>query len=240
MEFMIIAGPCAVESEERIIKTAEFLKEKGIKFLRGGTFKNRTSPDAFRGLGEESIKLMLKAKEKTGLSLVSEILDPRKIDLFKDIDIIQIGARNMQNFPLLIEAAKTQKTILLKRSFGATIAEWINAARYITKQGNNNIIMCARGIRTFETETRNTPDIDAIPIIKEKTGFPVLFDPSHCAGRKDLILPLAKAAIAAGADGLMIEVHPEPEKALSDPKQQLNFKEFEKLLKDIEPYIKLR
>lgn len=229
---MIIAGPCAVESEEQILKTAEFLKSKGIEYLRGGTFKHRTSPDAFQGLGEKGIRLLEKAKQKTQLKLVCEILDPRKIDLFKNIDIIQIGARNMQNFPLLIEAGKTQKTILLKRGFSNTIDEWVKAAEYIKKQGNDDIIMCARGIRTFETETRNTADIDAIPILKQK-GFKVLFDPSHCAGRKDLIIPLSKAAIAAGADGLIVEVHPDPEKALSDKEQQLTFAEFDKFLKEI-------
>ena len=238
-DFLIIAGPCAVESEKHILKTAEFLKKLGIKYLRGGTYKHRTSPDAFQGLGDEAISLMEKAKQETGLKLVSEILDPRKIDQFKNIDIIQIGARNAQNFPLIIEAAKTKKTILLKRGFGNTIDEWLKAADYIKKQGNNDIIMCARGIRTFETETRNSPDIDAIPIVKQK-GFKVIFDPSHCSGKKELVLPLAKAAIAAGADGLIVEVHPDPKKALSDSAQQLTFEEFENFLKEIQPYINLR
>jgi 3-deoxy-7-phosphoheptulonate synthase len=237
-KFMIIAGPCAVESEEQILKTAEFLKKHNIMYLRGGAFKPRTSPDSFQGLGKKGLDILLKAKEKYNLKIVSELMDTRDIPLFKDIDIIQIGARNMQNFPLLIEAGKTQKTILLKRGLSATIEEWINAAKYIQKQGNNNIIMCARGIRTFETAARNTPDIDAIPMIEQKTSFKIIFDPSHATGKKELIIPMAKAAIAAGADGLMIEVHPNPKKALSDSEQQFDFKEFQEFLKEINLSIK--
>jgi len=235
---MIIAGPCAVESEEQIVKTAEFLKQKGIKYLRAGAFKPRTSPDSFQGLKKQGIELLEQVKKDTGLKIVSEIMDTRDIKLFDNIDIIQIGARNMQNFPLLIEVGKTKNTILLKRGFGNTIDEWIKSAEYIKKQGNNNIIMCARGIRTFETQARNTSDIDAIPILKQK-GFTVIFDPSHATGKKQLITPMAKAAIAAGADGLMIEVHPTPNKALSDQDQQLTFREFEKCLEAIKPYIQL-
>lgn len=237
--FLLIAGPCAVESEEQLIKTAEFLKSKGITHMRGGAFKPRTSPEAFQGLKEEGIGLLLEAKNKTGLKIVSELMDTRDLKHFQDIDVIQIGARNMQNFPLLIEAGRTNKTILLKRGLAATIEEWINAASYIQKQGNNNIIMCARGVRSFETETRNISDIDAIPIIKNKTDFRVIFDPSHATGKKEYILPIAKAAIAAGADGLMVEVHPEPDKALCDSKQQFTLEEFEKFLEEIKPYIDL-
>ncbi|MBD3355187.1 3-deoxy-7-phosphoheptulonate synthase [Candidatus Woesearchaeota archaeon] len=230
---ILIAGPCAVESEKQILKTAEFLKKHNIKYLRGGAFKPRTSPDSFQGLKEKGIKILLKAKENYSLNIVTELMDSKDIPLFKDIDVLQIGARNMQNFPLLIEAGNIGKTILLKRGLSATIEEWINAAKYIQKQGNNNIIMCARGIRTFEKETRNTPDISAIPLIKQKTDFKVIFDPSHATGKKELILPMAKAALAAGADGLMVEVHPAPKKALSDSEQQFNFIEFKKFLEKI-------
>lgn len=230
---MIIAGPCAVESEEQILKTAEFLKKHNIQYMRGGAFKPRTSPDSFQGLGKEGIDILLKAKEK-GLKIVSELMDPRDIPLFKDIDIIQIGARNMQNFRLLIEAGKMKKPVILKRGLSATIDEWVKASQYLTKNGCKEVIFCCRGIRTFETETRNTADIDAIPILKQK-GFKIIFDPSHSAGRKDIIIPLAKAAIAAGADGLMIEVHPDPSSSLSDKEQQFDFTEFETFLKEINP-----
>src|SRR3989344_4388059 len=226
-KFYLIAGPCAVESEKQILEISKFLKDKGIKYLRGGSFKHRTNPDAFQGLGKE------------GMKIVSEILDVRDIRLFKDVDIIQIGARNSQNFPLIKEVAKTSKIILLKRGFGNTIDEWISTSKYIVKEGNKNIIMCCRGIRTFENGMRNSADIDAIPIVKKKTGFPVVFDPSHSAGRKDLVVPLSKAAIAIGCDGLLIEVHNKPEEALSDNKQQLNFEEFEELLEEIKPYLEL-
>jgi|SRR3989344_599891 len=238
-KFYLIAGPCAVESEKQILEISKFLKDKGIKYLRGGSFKHRTNPDAFQGLGKEGIKFLMKAKERTGMKIVSEILDVRDIRLFKDVDIIQIGARNSQNFPLIKEVAKTSKIILLKRGFGNTIDEWISTSKYIVKEGNKNIIMCCRGIRTFENGMRNSADIDAIPIVKKKTGFPVVFDPSHSAGRKDLVVPLSKAAIAIGCDGLLIEVHNKPEEALSDNKQQLNFEEFEELLEEIKPYLEL-
>jgi len=231
-EKMMIAGPCAVESEEQIMKVAAFLKSKGIKHLRGGAYKPRTSPDSFQGLGRKGIEILIKAREKYGLKIVTEIMDTRDIEHFKDVDVVQIGARNMQNYPLLIEVGKLGKTVLLKRGLSSTIKEWISAADYIKKQGNNDIIMCARGIRTFETETRFSADIDAIPILKQK-AFRVIFDPSHAAGRKDIILPLSKAALAAGADGLIIEVHPNPSKALSDSDQQLDFKEFEDILKGL-------
>ncbi|MBD3249232.1 3-deoxy-7-phosphoheptulonate synthase [Candidatus Woesearchaeota archaeon] len=234
---LIIAGPCAVESEEQMIKAAETLKKLGISYLRGGAFKPRTDPGSFQGLKEKGISILERTKKEIDMKIVTELMDARDIHLFKNIDIIQIGARNMQNFPLLIEAGKTGKTILLKRGLAATIDEWIKSAGYIQKQGNNDIIMCARGIRTFETETRNTADIDAIPIIKQKTDFKIIFDPSHSSGKKELILPLAKAAIAAGADGLMIETHPFPEKALCDAKQQYNLDEFKEFLEEIDPYL---
>ena len=229
---LLIAGPCSVESEEQIMRTAEFLSGLGIKYLRGGAFKPRTDPNSFQGLGENGINILLKAKQKYGLKIVTELLDPRDIRFFDDVDIVQTGARNMQNNRLLSDIGKIGKTVLFKRHFGATIKEWVVASDYISKD-KKNIWFCARGIRSFETETRNTSDIDAIPILKMK-GFTVLFDPSHATGRKDLIIPMSKAALAAGADGLIIEVHPEPDKALSDKEQQLDFDEFRKLVLELE------
>lgn len=229
---MIIAGPCAIESYEQLEKVAEFLVSKGIKYIRGGAFKPRTTPDSFQGLGEKGLDMLFKVRKKYGLKIVTEIMDTRDIDLFKKVDVVQIGARNMQNYPLLIEVGKLGRTVLLKRGLSSTISEWEGAAGYIKAQGNDDIIMCARGIRTFETETRFTADIDAIPILKLK-GYKVIFDPSHSSGRKDLILPLSKAAMAVGSDGLMIEIHPEPCKALCDASQQLNLDEFSEFLDNL-------
>jgi 3-deoxy-7-phosphoheptulonate synthase len=229
---MIIAGPCAIESYEQLEKVAEFLVSKGIKYIRGGAFKPRTTPDSFQGLGKEGLEMLFKIRSKFGLKIVTEIMDTRDIELFKDVDVVQIGARNMQNYPLLIEVGKLGNTVLLKRGLSSKISEWVGAAGYIQAQGNNDIIMCARGIRTFETETRFTADIDAIPILQKK-GFKVIFDPSHSAGRKDLILPLSKAAMACGADGLIVEIHPEPAKALCDASQQLTLDEFRLFLDDL-------
>lgn len=223
----IIAGPCAIESEEQVILTAEFMKTR-VEYFRGGAYKPRTNPEDFQGMGAEGIRLLEEIKD-TGLKVVTELMDARDIPLFKNVDVIQIGARNMQNFSLLKEVADTKKTVLFKRHFGATIKEWVAAAQYLK---GCEVWMCARGIRTFETETRNTADIDAIPILKQM-GFTVVFDPSHSAGRRDLIIPLSKAAIAAGCDGLMVEVHPEPDKALCDAKQQLDLKMFDELLEAI-------
>jgi len=239
-KFLMIAGPCAVESEEQLMEIAEFLKSKDIKYLRGGSFKHRSSPNDFQGLGKKGLEILEKAKEKFGMKIVSEVLNVRTIDSFENVDIIQIGARNSQNFPLIREVGRMGKRILYKRGFGNTIDEWLKGVEYIKKEGNEDIIMCARGIRTFEVETRNTADIDVIPIVKEKSGLKMIFDPSHSAGRKDLVVPLCKAAIAAGCDGLIVEVHNNPDRALSDSNQQLNFEEFSKLLEEIQPYLDVR
>jgi len=233
-EFVIIAGPCAVESEEQLMEIAKFISSRGIKFLRGGAFKPRTSPESFQGLGLKGLEILSKAKKEYGLKIVTEVLDTRDVDLVSEYaDIIQIGTRNMSNFALLSEVGKTGKPILFKRGWGSTIDEWKKAADYIKKEGNNKIIFCERGIRTFETATRNTLDISAVPIIQKETPFPIVVDPSHASGRRDLIISLCKAAKAVGADGLIVEIHPNPEKALCDGKQSLNFNEFDILLKEL-------
>lgn len=233
-KLMMIAGPCSVESEEQILTIARELKECGVEFLRGGAFKPRTSPYAFQGLQEEGLKLLQKAREETGMKIVSEITSTDDIELFdKYVDIIQIGSRNMQNFDLLRKVGKLNKPILLKRGLSATIEEWLMAAEYIMCEGNPNVILCERGIRTYETATRNTLDISAIPVVKSLTHLPVIVDPSHAAGRKDLIEPLSRAAIAVGCDGLIIEVHNNPEKALSDNDQQIKPKTYKKIYNNL-------
>lgn len=230
----VIAGPCSVETEDSLINTAKKVKEAGAKFLRGGAFKPRTSPYDFQGLGTEGLKYLAAAKKATGLPLISELMDPRDIDVMCEyVDIIQIGARNMQNFRLLKEVGKTQKPVLLKRGLAATIKEFLMSAEYIASQGNSQIIMCERGIRTFETSTRNTLDISAVPVLKEETHLPVFVDPSHAVGRWDLVAPIAKAAVAVGADGLMIEVHPDPENALCDGAQSLKPSKFAVLMGEL-------
>lgn len=223
----IIAGPCAVESEEQVMEVAKILKEQGIKWMRGGAYKPRTSPYDFQGLGLEGLKILRSAKERYGLRVISEVVHPGDLELAQEyLDVIQIGARNMQNFALLKELGKVNKPILLKRGLSATIEEYIYAAEYIMLAGNEQIILCERGIRTYEKATRNTLDISAVPILKQETHLPVLVDITHSTGRKDLLLPMAKAAFAAGADGIMLEVHPNPANALSDAKQQINLQEF--------------
>lgn len=218
----VMAGPCSVESEEQIIEIAKSVKESGATFLRGGAFKPRTSPYSFQGLELEGLELLKKARAETGLPIVTEIMSTDYIDQFeRDVDVIQIGARNMQNFDLLKQIGKTSKPILLKRGLSATIEEWLMSAEYIMASGNENIILCERGIRTFETYTRNTLDLSAIPVVKRLSHLPVIVDPSHAAGYWYLVEPLAKAAIAAGADGLMIEVHNNPQCALSDGQQSI-------------------
>lgn len=230
----IMAGPCAVESREQILETAELVKKAGARILRGGAFKPRTSPYSFQGLREEGLKYMAEAREKTGLAIVSEVVDPRNMEMAAEyLDIIQIGARNMQNFVLLQEAGRCRKPVLLKRGLSSTVEEWIMAAEYILAAGNHEVIMCERGIRTFETATRNTLDLSAVPLLQNLTHMPVIVDPSHGTGKKKLIPAMARAAVAAGADGLMIEVHPEPEKALSDGPQSLNPEEFMKLMDEL-------
>ncbi|MBD7910264.1 MULTISPECIES: 3-deoxy-7-phosphoheptulonate synthase [Clostridium] len=218
----MIAGPCSVESEEQITSIAEDVKKSGANFLRGGAFKPRTSPYAFQGLKYEGLELLKKAKEKTGLPIVTEIMSPYDIDKFvEDVDVIQVGARNMQNFDLLKELGKTNKTILLKRGLSATIEEWLMSAEYIMAGGNENIVLCERGIRTFETYTRNTLDLSAVPAIKKLSHLPIIIDPSHATGKWWMVDPLAKAAIAIGADGLIIEVHNDPANALCDGQQSI-------------------
>lgn len=233
-DFAVIAGPCGVESEEQTMETARGVKDKGANILRGGAFKPRTSPYAFQGLGLKGLKILEKAREETGLPIVTEVVDPRDVTwVCEYADVLQIGARNMQNFTLLREVGKADKPVLLKRGMYSTLSEWLNCAEYILAEGNPNVILCERGIRTFETYTRNTLDLSMIPAIKEVTHLPVLVDPSHGTGRKSLIEPMSLAAIAAGADGLIIEVHYKPEEALSDSDQQFNIEEFGEIMQKV-------
>ncbi|MGG1575544.1 bifunctional 3-deoxy-7-phosphoheptulonate synthase/chorismate mutase [Fictibacillus sp. NRS-1165] len=230
----LIAGPCAVESEKQLDDAARAVKAQGLTFMRGGAFKPRTSPYDFQGLGLEGLKLLRQAGEKYGLAVISEIVDPRDMEAAeKFLDIIQIGARNMQNFELLKEAGKLSKPVLLKRGLAATIEEFMHSAEYILASGNDQIILCERGIRTYEKATRNTLDITAVPILKQETHLPVFVDVTHSTGRKDLLVPAAKAALAVGADGIMAEVHPHPGQALSDSAQQMNPQEFERFVYDL-------
>lgn len=231
--FGVIAGPCSVESPEQIIGVAKRMKAAGAKFLRGGAFKPRTSPYAFRGLKAEGIELLLEAKKETGLPIVSELTSLRHIDLFNEVDVIQVGARNMQNFDMLSELGHCDKPILLKRGLSSTMEELLMSAEYIVSGGNQNVILCERGIRTFETATRNTLDISAIPLLKQKTHLPVIVDPSHASGIASLVPTLAKTAVAAGADGLMVEVHPNPPEALCDGAQSITPDTFDSVMKDI-------
>lgn len=232
----LIAGPCSVESEEQICAVAESVKQSGANFLRGGAFKPRTSPYAFQGLRYEGLELLKEARAKTGLPIVTEIMSPYDIETFlENVDVIQVGARNMQNFELLKELGRTQKPIMLKRGLSATVEEWLMSAEYIMAGGNNNVILCERGIRTFETFTRNTLDISAIPVIKNQSHLPVVVDPSHACGKWWLVHPLALAAIAAGADGLVIEVHNDPANALCDGQQSIKPASFDALVKEIRP-----
>lgn len=238
-EKVVIAGPCAVESEEQLLLIAHSVKESGAHLLRGGAFKPRTSPYSFQGLGEEGLKLLRKAKEQTHLPIVTEAMCIETIDLVAEYaDVIQIGARNMQNFSLLKKAGKTNKPILLKRGLSATIEEFLMAAEYIMCEGNPNVILCERGIRTFEKYTRNTLDLSAIPVIKELSHLPIIVDPSHATGKWSMVEPMSKAAIAAGADGLIIEVHHQPELALSDGAQSLKPEKFAKLMQDLNGLMK--
>ncbi len=229
----IMAGPCSVESEEQIVGIAESVAKSGATFLRGGAFKPRTSPYAFQGLKAEGLDLMKIARKETGLPIVTEIMRTSHIDMFESVDIIQVGARNMQNFELLKELGKIDKPILLKRGLSATIEEWLMSAEYIMAGGNNKVILCERGIRTYENFTRNTLDVSAIPIIKKLSHLPVIVDPSHASGKSWLVEPLAMAAVAAGADGLIIEVHNDPPHALSDGAQSLTPQQFDSVAKKI-------
>ena len=232
----VIAGPCAVENKTLMIEIAKGVKEGGANFLRGGAFKPRTSPYAFQGLEEEGLKYLVDARERTGLPIVTEVMDPRDIQLIAEhADVLQIGARNMQNFRLLKDAGLCKKPVLLKRGISATIKEWLMSAEYIMAGGNHQVILCERGIRTYETETRNTLDLSAIPVLKKLTHLPVVVDPSHAVGKRDLVAPMAKAAVAAGADGLLIEVHANPEEALCDGEQSLKPDAFKKLMDELKP-----
>ncbi|MEG0615352.1 MAG: 3-deoxy-7-phosphoheptulonate synthase, partial [Oscillospiraceae bacterium] len=231
--FHVIAGPCSVETEEQIIEVAKDVKASGATLLRGGAFKPRTSPYAFQGLHAEGIELLLKAKKVTGLPIVSEIMGLNHLDMFADVDLIQVGARNMQNFDLLKELGRCNKPILLKRGLANTIEEFLMSAEYIMAGGNTNIILCERGIRTFETKTRNTLDISAVPMLKKLSHLPVMIDPSHATGISWMVEPLSRAAVAVGADGLMIEVHNNPAKALCDGAQSLNPEQFDKVMQDV-------
>lgn len=237
--FIVMAGPCSVESEEQIMKTAKAVKEAGADILRGGAFKPRSTPYSFQGLGEEGLKLLRKAGQKFGLPIVTEALHVQNLDLVASYaDIIQIGSRNMQNFEMLLAVGKLKKPVLLKRGMSARLEEFLLAAEYILNAGNPNVILCERGIRTFETATRNTLDLNIIALVKELSHLPIIADPSHGTGRYSLVAPLSLASLAVGADGLMIEVHPEPGKALSDGDQSLNFENFRNLMTKINHYKK--
>lgn len=233
--FGVIAGPCAIESEEQFLTIARAVKASGANFLRGGAFKPRTSPYSFQGLGKEGIDIMKIAREETGLPIITEMMDPRHIGLYaEDVDVIQIGARNMQNFDLLKEAGKVKTPVLLKRGLSATYEEFLMAAEYIMSEGNENVILCERGIRTFESWTRNTLDISSVPVIHRKSHLPIVIDPSHAGGIFWLVEPLAKAAVAIGADGITVEVHHRPEEAVSDGQQSLIPESFDRMMKKVQ------
>ncbi len=236
----VMAGPCSVESEEQILKTAKAVKKSGAQILRGGAYKPRTSPYDFQGLAEDGLKLLEMARQETGLPLVTEVLSQRDVErVERSADILQVGARNVQNFALLKELGQVKKPVLLKRGMSTTIREWLMSAEYILSEGNPDVILCERGIRTFETATRNTLDLSAVPVLREQTHLPVIIDPSHGTGVREYVPAMAMAAIAAGADGLMIEVHPNPEKALSDGAQSLTLEMFEEMMKRLKPLVEL-
>ena len=238
--FSVMSGPCAVESEEQIFETAKAIRASGAKILRGGAYKPRTSPYSFQGMEEAGLKLMREAADANDLAVVSEVTSERALEAaIPYVDILQIGARNMQNFYLLKEAGKTHLPVLLKRGLSATIDEWLNAAEYIMAEGNEQVVLCERGIRTFETSTRNTLDISAVPVIRTKSHLPIIIDPSHSTGVRSYVAPIARAAVAVGCDGLMIETHPNPAKALSDGPQSLTFPQFEALMKELAPFLSL-
>mgnify|MGYP001595971677 CR=1 FL=1 len=231
---IIMAGPCAIESYDQLLETAKFVKQKGANVLRGGAYKPRTSPNSFQGLKEEGLEILKAVKKETNLPVITELMDARDLEkVYEVADIIQIGSRNMQNFTLLSEVGKQDKPVMLKRGISSTISEWIGAAEYIAIGGNSSIIMCERGIRTYNDYTRNTLDIAAVPIIKKETNLPIIVDPSHATGVRYLVKPMSIASFAAGADGIMVEVHPNPNEALSDGGQSLHFEEFEDLMNSI-------
>lgn len=237
-KFCMIAGPCTVESPEMLFETARFVKAQGAQLLRGGAFKPSTSPYSFHGLGEEGLKILAQAKAETGLGIITEVMDTRDVDLVGEYtDVFQIGTRNMTNFSLLREIGKVRKPVMLKRGWASTIEEWLQAAEYIASQGNYEIILCERGIRTFETYTRNTFDINAIPAIKELSHLPIFADPSHATGKRNLVNAVSRGAVATGVDGLIVEVHPNPEKAIKDGPQSLSFPQFAELMQQIRAII---
>jgi 3-deoxy-7-phosphoheptulonate synthase len=237
-EFTVIAGPCSVEGREMLLQSARSVKAAGAGLLRGGAYKPRSSPYAFQGLGVTALKMLAEVRAETGLPIVTEVMDTRQVEIVAEhADVLQIGARNMQNFSLLSEVGRIQRPVLLKRGLSATIKELLMAAEYIMAQGNHDVILCERGIRTYETATRNTLDVAAIPVLKQETHLPVIVDPSHAGGRADLVAPLSFAAIAAGADGLIIEVHPTPETALSDGDQSLSPERFAAVMQSIQPFV---
>lgn len=239
-EFVVMAGPCSVESEKQIVDTAAWVKRHGAKFLRGGAFKPRTSPYDFQGMEEEGLKLLRKAKQETGIGIITEVMSDRDVEMVAQYaDILQIGARNMQNFALLKALGKANCPVLLKRGLSSTIKELLMSAEYVVAHGNPNVILCERGIRTFETATRNTCDITAIAVLNELSHLPVILDPSHATGKRSLVPALSRAGVAIGADGLIVEVHPQPEKAVSDGAQSLTFEQFGRMMSDLEPYIGL-
>ena len=238
--FGVVAGPCSVETEKQIMATAEHVSKCGAKFLRGGAFKPRSSPYSFQGLEEEGLKLLQKAGRETGLATVTEVMSVTNVDLVAEYaDLLQIGARNIQNFPLLKEVGRVNRPVVLKRGLSATLEELLLSAEYIVSNGNANVVLCERGIRTFETATRNTLDIQAVPVLNRMTHLPVIVDPAHSSGKRAIIPPLTRAAAAVGADGMMVEVHPDPEKAWSDGAQSLTFAEFERMMDELKPYLEL-
>ena len=234
--FTVIAGPCSVENEEMIIKTAQYLTLRGVKLLRGGAYKPRTSPYAFQGLGEEGLRLLAKAKEETGIGIVTEVLDVENVDRVEEVaDVLQIGTRNMQNYALLRRVGKSRRPVLLKRGMAATLEEWLMAAEYVVSGGNRNVALCERGVRTFADQTRNTLDLSAIPVIKHLSHLPIIIDPSHGTGKAEYVPSMCVASLAAGADGLLLEVHPDPSRAMSDGAQSLDFAAFERAYAALSP-----
>ncbi len=239
-DFVVMAGPCSVESEKQILETAHFVAKHGATFLRGGAFKPRTSPYDFQGMERDGLKLLRKAKEETGLGIITEVMSDRDVEMVAEYaDILQIGARNMQNFALLKELGKTGRPVMLKRGLSSTIKELLMSAEYVVAHGNANVILCERGIRTFETATRNTCDITSVPVLHELSHLPVMLDPSHATGKRSLVPALSRAAVAIGADGLIVEVHPHPEKAISDGAQSLTLDQFAATMAELKPYIAL-
>lgn len=238
--FVVIAGPCAVESETQILRTAERVARAGARILRGGAFKPRTSPYSFQGLELEGLKLLSKARRETGLRVVTEVMSPSQVELVSEYaDMLQIGSRNMFNLPLLAAVGSGSKPVLFKRGMSATVEEYAEAARYLCSRGNRRVVLCERGLRTYGTATRNTCDVAAVPLLHRLTGLPVLIDPSHATGVRDLVAPVSCAAVAVGADGLLVEVHPDPGQALSDGEQSLSCGEFDELMDELDPYVRV-